>query len=84
MIDFEGSVPLYSQVAEWVRARIESGEFPVDRPIPSKLRLRQELEVSQGVIEHALRVLREQGYIQTVLGRGMFVNPRSQWRESGP
>jgi GntR family transcriptional regulator len=79
-IDFEGPVPLYVQVAGWIRDRIESGEYAADRPIPSKVSLRQELGVSQGVVEQALDVLRGEGRIRTVMGRGMYVTPRPGWK----
>jgi len=80
VIDFEGSVPLYQQVAAILRERIEGGRYAVDRPVPSKLHLRQEFQVSQGVVEHALTLLRDAGYLKTVLGRGLYVTPRSQWK----
>jgi GntR family transcriptional regulator len=82
-IDYEGPVPVYQQVAAWVRERIESGEYPENRPIPSKRSLQEELGVSQGSIERALDVLRDEGRIVSVMGRGLYVTPRSQWRAPG-
>jgi hypothetical protein len=41
-IDHEGDVPIYVQLAEILRARIESGELPPRRAVPSKRMLMQE------------------------------------------
>lgn len=78
MIDFEGPVPLYVQVAEAIRARIESGELVVDRPIPSENQLVQEYGVARGTARKAIELLREQGLVITVTGRGTFVIRQSE------
>lgn len=66
-------VPLFLQLADLLKQQIDSGEIQPRRPIPSKRALQQEHGVSQGTAEHALAVLREAGYIETVIGKGMFV-----------
>lgn len=66
-------VPLYLQLADLLKQQIDSGEIEPRRPIPSKVRLQQEHGVSQGTVEHALAVLKEAGYVKTIMGKGMFV-----------
>jgi GntR family transcriptional regulator len=63
------------QLAVIIREQIDSGEILERRPIPSKKRLQQDYGVAQGTVERALDVLREQGYLKTVVGRGLFVTP---------
>jgi GntR family transcriptional regulator len=82
-IDHDGDVPIYIQVADILRARIDSGEIPPRRAIPSKKALQQELEVAAGTVEHALDVLKRDGYLKTVIGRGLYVVPKSERMPDG-
>ena len=77
-IDHEGRVPVYRQVAEILRGQIVSGELAPDRPLPSKVTLRQRFGVSQGSIERALVVLKAEGLVVTVTGRGIYVLPEEE------
>lgn len=63
------------QLVEILRAQIDSGALAENRPIPSKKALQQEYGLAQGTIEHALQVLKDDGYIKTVIGLGLFVVP---------
>jgi GntR family transcriptional regulator len=74
-VDPESATPVYVQVAEILRARIESGELLPDRPVPSESQLQQELGVARGTARKGIALLREQGVIVTVRGRGSFVRP---------
>jgi GntR family transcriptional regulator len=64
-------VPAYRQLADILRARIESGEL-TDR-IPSEVGLSQEYGVAVTTVRHALALLREEGLIERVPGLGTFV-----------
>ena len=70
-IDHDAETPLYRQVADILRARIESGE--ISRRVPSVKSLVQEFGVAQGTAERALALLRDEGLIRSVMGRGHFV-----------
>lgn len=72
-IDPEGETPLYRQVAEILRARIESGELASGRPLPSEQSLRQEFGISRGTARHAAALLVEAGWARTSPGRGHYV-----------
>ena len=74
-VDPDSATPVYVQVAEILRARIESGELLPDRPVPSESQLQQDLGVARGTARKAITVLREQGLVVTVRGRGSYVNP---------
>lgn len=73
MIDPEGPVPRYVQLAAILRERIRSGALPPDRPIPSILSLQQEFGLARGTVLHAVDVLRQEGLVYTVPGKGTFV-----------
>ena len=69
----DSPTPLYRQVAAFLRARIESGELT--SRLPSLRTISQEYGVSHITAEKAMDVLREDGLVVTVIGRGTFVKP---------
>jgi DNA-binding GntR family transcriptional regulator len=82
-IDPEGDIPVYVQLADLLRGQIDRGEIPERRPIPSKRQLVQEHGIAQGTVERALAVLKAEGYLKTVMGRGMYVVPAGERRPAG-
>ncbi|ROT26245.1 GntR family transcriptional regulator [Micromonospora sp. HM5-17] len=76
MIDPEGPVPLYEQLAAILRGQIERGELPPDRPIPSVARLQQEYGLARGTVLHTIRVLVDEGLVYVVPGKGTYVKAR--------
>ena len=77
-IDHEGDVPVYIQLADLLRARILSGELAPRRPVPSKRTLMQDYGVAGGTIDKAVAILRAEGLVRTVRGRGIYVTPGDQ------
>jgi GntR family transcriptional regulator len=75
MIDSAADVPVYQQLAAILRGKIDSGEIAPRRAIPSKRLLSEEYRVSPGTVERAVQALRAEGYLKTVMGRGLFVRP---------
>lgn len=73
MIDPEGPEPLYQQVAAVLRGRIKSGELQVNRPIPSALQIQQEFGIARGTALKVIDLLRNEGLVRTVPGRGTYV-----------
>lgn len=72
-MDPDGPVPLYQQLADLLRGKIQSGEIPPNRPVPSELTLQQTYGVARDTIRHALKILREEGLVITVRGKGTYV-----------
>jgi GntR family transcriptional regulator len=72
-IDLLGDEPLYEQLAAILRAQIASGELAAGRPIPSEQALMEQHGVSRGTAAHAVRLLRDEGLVRLVFGRGTFV-----------
>ncbi|MEW2380731.1 winged helix-turn-helix domain-containing protein [Micromonospora sp. NPDC047707] len=73
MIDHEGPVPVYRQLAEILREQILRGDLPPNRPIPSIVRLQQEYGLARGTVIKAVQVLVDEGRVYGVPGRGMYV-----------
>ncbi|MEU8122147.1 GntR family transcriptional regulator [Spirillospora sp. NPDC049024] len=72
-IDHEGATPKYLQLAAILRKRIESGEIPPGRRIPSETELEAEFDLARGTIRAAIVALRDAGLVETVRGKGSFV-----------
>jgi GntR family transcriptional regulator len=70
-VDPDSATPLYVQVAALLRARIESGELTTR--LPSLRTISQEYGVSHITAEKAMELLRGDGLVVTVVGRGTFV-----------
>lgn len=69
------SVPLYFQLAEILKERIEAGHWPAGERFPSERELADEFGISRTVIRPALKLLASDGQLVRVKGRGTFVTP---------
>ncbi|MFE4860774.1 GntR family transcriptional regulator [Streptomyces sp. NPDC056670] len=72
-IDPRAPEPPYRQIAADLAAEIERGELAPGRPLPSEKELTERYGVARNTARSALAVLREQGVIYTVTGRGSYV-----------
>ena len=72
-IDHDSATPLYVQLAALIRGQIEDGTLT--GRIPSVKTLSQEHGVSHVTAEKALAVLKDDGIIHSVIGKGTFVKP---------
>lgn len=65
--------PPYIQIADDLRGRIRNGELTPGDQLPSGRRLANDYGVAAMTVQHALRMLREDGLITAWQGRGVFV-----------
>jgi GntR family transcriptional regulator len=72
-IDPTGPVPPYRQIAEIIRSRIESGEYPQGSRIPTESEMVETWEVARTTARRAIALLRDQGLVETVPQRGTYV-----------
>jgi GntR family transcriptional regulator len=70
--------PLYIQLANILRDMIKSGELQPRAPLPSESYLQQEQGVSRGTVRMAVAILRDEGLVVTIGGRGTFVIPKDK------
>jgi DNA-binding transcriptional regulator YhcF (GntR family) len=77
-IDPMSGVPVYRQLADMLRGQILSGAIPPRTPVPSARTLSQEHGIAMGTVMRAFDVLREEGLIRTIPGRGMYVVPSEE------
>jgi GntR family transcriptional regulator len=72
-IDRDGPEPVYVQVARHMAGRIRSGEWVPGRRLPPERELAEFYGVAYDSVRRATAMLREQGLIVTVHGRGTYV-----------
>lgn len=65
--------PLYEQVLERIRSRVESGEWAKHSRVPSERQLSELLGVSRITVRHAVRLAVEEGLLEQRRGVGTFV-----------
>jgi GntR family transcriptional regulator len=66
--------PLWRQIAEDLRQKIESGELGRDgKPLPTELELQAEYEASRNTVRDAVKWLVTRGLVYTRSGQGTFV-----------
>lgn len=63
----------YEQVADDLRTRIESGEFPPGAKLPSRAELCRQYDVSSIVADRAMFLLKMEGLTESLPGVGVFV-----------
>jgi DNA-binding GntR family transcriptional regulator len=73
VLDREGPVPIYKQVADLIREQIERGELKAGDPVPSEAKLEKDYEIARTTARRVARELREQGMAYTIQGEGTFV-----------
>jgi DNA-binding GntR family transcriptional regulator len=83
-IDPSDSMHLYRQIAEILRGQIESGKLPARGFLPSKLTLTRRFSVSARTIDSATGLLKDWGYIRTVIGRGFWILPPEERGQAHP
>jgi DNA-binding GntR family transcriptional regulator len=64
---------VYVQIAVDLTTRMHDGTYPVGSRLPSEAELAESYGVAKMTVRRALDVLREQGLIRTLHGRGSVV-----------
>ena len=77
-IDPDSPVPPYRQVAAILRGRIESGELPPGRRLPSIADLVQTYGIARTTAAKALRLLVDEGLAEISPGMGTYVKERGK------
>lgn len=80
-IDPGVATPVWRQLAAILRARILGGRYAPGRVIPSEKQLEQEFGLSRNTARKAIALLRSDGLVVTVAGRGTYVVTEAELRE---
>ncbi|MEV4115471.1 GntR family transcriptional regulator [Nonomuraea sp. NPDC049695] len=78
-VDQLDPMPIYEQLARIIREKIKAGDLQERQLVPSESSLQQEHGIARGSVRRAMELLRDEGWVITIQGRGTFVAPRQTW-----
>ena len=73
-LNFKSGMPIYLQLVDQIKAAAASGALRPGEALPSIRPLAEELRVNRNTIAKAYSELESQGVIETLPGRGCFMN----------
>ncbi len=73
LLDKQSRVPMYIQIEDELKRRMEKGEFPVGAAIPSERELTELFNVSRMTVRQSITNLVNDGLLYREKGRGTFV-----------
>ncbi|MCA2182808.1 GntR family transcriptional regulator [Nonomuraea glycinis] len=75
LIDHDGPITPYRQLAAILKARIARGDWRPNRPIPSEARLVQEYGLARSTVRRGIAELVAEGVLFVMPQRGTYVSP---------
>jgi DNA-binding GntR family transcriptional regulator len=75
-IDHDAGTPVWQQLADILRGQIERGDIAPGKLLPSIRTLMQTYGVSDGTVKRAISALKDDGLVESVVGRGVYVADR--------
>lgn len=72
-VDRHSHVPIYEQIAQHLRARVQEGEFALGDQLPTEDELTVAYAVSRSTLRKALALLTGEGMVARTSGKGTFV-----------
>lgn len=73
IIQHNSMVPIYEQITNKIKAEILAGQLAEGTALPSVRQLAKDLKISALTVKKAYDLLEEEGFTQTVHGKGSFV-----------
>ena len=73
IINHSSMKPIYEQIVEQIKNKVMHGELEENTALPSVRVLAKELKVSALTVKKAYDALEEEGFVNTVHGKGSFV-----------
>ncbi|MDD3206238.1 MAG: GntR family transcriptional regulator [Lachnospiraceae bacterium] len=81
MSDITYKSPLYLQLREIIRNKIEDGEYPPGTAIPTEKELAETYGINRLSVRSAIETLANEGILKKIQGKGMFVMGEKVERE---
>jgi DNA-binding GntR family transcriptional regulator len=88
-LDRNGPTPIFQQITNWMREKIQSGEWGNNQKLKAETDLAVELNVSRGTIRKAIESLISERLLVRIHGKGTFVKnkllleQKPNWRLAG-
>ena len=77
VVDPSRAVYVWRQVADWIAARIDSGELQPGARLEGERELAEQVGVAVGTVRRAVEDLRERGLVVTLPAKGTYIAERS-------
>lgn len=72
-VEFKPSIPIYQQIADWIRKQIVNKEWQAGDQLPSEETLVTDLGVARGTVRKAIASLVKEGTLERIQGKGTFI-----------
>lgn len=73
IISNSSNKPIYEQIKEQIKEKILSNELKVGEALPSIRNLAKDLRISVITVKNAYEKLENEGYVETVPGKGVYI-----------
>ena len=83
-IDPGVATPIWRQLAAILRARILTGRYTPGHAIASETQLQQEFGIARNTARRSIALLRDEGLVVTVPGRGTYVVSAEELQQHRP
>ena len=70
----DSTLTFHEQIVDWIKSRIESGDWPVGTKLPTQRQLATQFHVNRSTVQLALDELKADGLLQSKVGSGVFFN----------
>lgn len=74
LINYKSKIPIYEQITSQVKKMVLSGQLKEGDPLPAMRKMAKSLRVSVITVQKAYEELQDEGYIDSVVGRGTFIS----------
>lgn len=64
---------LQEQIVDWIKSRIESGEWTAGTKIPPQRKLARQFHVNRSTVQLAIEELKAEGLLESKIGSGVYV-----------
>ncbi|MBQ8812339.1 MAG: GntR family transcriptional regulator [Bacteroidales bacterium] len=81
-VNYHSKVPVYKQLIQHFEGQIAAGKYKVGDLLPSMNELAADLDISKETVKKAYSLLRDQGIVETKLGKGCYVAPSAIDRQT--
>ncbi|MDO5047465.1 MAG: GntR family transcriptional regulator [Anaerococcus sp.] len=73
LISYQSKDPIYIQIVSQIKKLVLDGRLKPGNSIPAMRTLAKDLNVSVITVQKAYEILRDEGFLNTVVGKGTFV-----------
>ncbi len=81
-IDKSSTVSIYQQLVDQIIRKVQSGELPAGKKIPTVREMADKIGVARGTVKHAYEELERIGIIKMTRGKGTFILEQARQESS--